>query len=199
MRIKELVRFVDFLSAFPCIKRKNKIKGKSDFENDAEHSYQLALAAWYFAETLQLPVQRQLVLEYALAHDLVEIYAGDTDAFLNNSDEYLISKQEREQAAFERIKAEFPGFVSLHQSIHGYERRADIESKLVYLVDKILPDINIFLSGDSYYKDRGVSFESWKDWFNSKIAKIGIKDERVLILVDELIEFQKSSGIFSKE
>jgi 5'-deoxynucleotidase YfbR-like HD superfamily hydrolase len=198
MKIKELVRFVDFLSVFPNIKRTNKIKGKGDFENDAEHSYQLALAAWYFADALGLPVRRQLVLEYALAHDLVEIYAGDTDAFPNNSEDDLSSKHQKEDAAFLRIKSEFPGFASLHESIERYEHRSDVESKLVYLVDKILPDINIFLSCDTYYKDRSVTFDDWQEWFKSKIEKVGIMDKQVIGLVDDFVEFQRTSNVFFK-
>lgn len=193
-----MVRFVDFLSVFPNIKRGNKIKGKNDFENDAEHSYQLAVTVWYLADILKLQVNRQLILEYALAHDLVEIYAGDTDTFLNNSDDHAISKQKKEEEAFNKIKQDFPEFVSLHKSIERYEHLSDAESKLVYIVDKILPDINIFLSNDTYYKDNEVTYDGWQKWFKLKVQKSGIRDEKIMVLIDELAEFQKTQKVFSE-
>jgi putative hydrolase of HD superfamily len=198
MEINEIVRFADFLSAFPNIKRANRIKGKNDFENDSEHSYQLALITWYVTDLLKLNLNRQLILEYALAHDLVEIYAGDTYTFLNNSENHKSTKQQRESDAFERIKKEFPNFLSLHSSIERYENLVDPESKFVYILDKILPDINIYLSNDTYYKEAKVTLESWKEWFRLKIEKLEIKDEKILNLIDQLIEFQKTQEVFYK-
>ena len=196
MKLTEVIQFVDFLSAFPRIKRSNKIKGKTDFENDAEHSYQLAMVVWYLADAMNIQVNRQLLLEYALAHDLVEIYAGDVDTFLKNSEDDQQVKKRKETDAFGHIKKDFPQFVSLHGSIERFEHLVDTESKLVYIVDKMLPDINIFLSNDTYYKDNKVTYEDWQQWVKSKIEKSGVDDEEVLALVNQLGEFQKSKKVF---
>lgn len=156
------------------------------------------MVAWYVADLFKLNLNRQLILEYALAHDLVEIYAGDNDTFKNASQENLDNKKQREMSALKRIKKEFPNFLSLHESIERYENLFDQESKLVYVVDKILPDINIYLSNDSYYKDNKVTLEEWQQWFKNKIQSSGIHDKKILILIDQIFEFQKTQEVFYK-
>jgi putative hydrolase of HD superfamily len=195
MNPEQIITFVDFLGSFTTVKRATKIKGKNDFENDAEHSYQVALTAWYIVDVLKLEVNKQLILEYALAHDLVETYAGDTDVF-NRKIEHAESKHNRENQAKDKIKENFPDFISLHKSIDNYEKLDDYESKLIYIVDKILPWINVYLSDDRYYKNNGITREEWEKWIRSKIDRAGMQDIQILSIINGLIQFQKGRDNF---
>lgn len=47
-------------------------------ENDAEHSFSLAIAAAVLSEYSNEPVDVLKVIKMVLVHDAVEIYAGDT-------------------------------------------------------------------------------------------------------------------------
>lgn len=47
-------------------------------ENDAEHSFSLAIAAMLLAEHSNEPVDTAKVMKMVLVHDVVEIDAGDT-------------------------------------------------------------------------------------------------------------------------
>jgi len=69
-------------------------------ENDAEHSWHIALMASLLAEYAPSPVDVLRVTRMLLIHDLVEIDAGDTFAYdaAANSD-----KQERERLAADRL------------------------------------------------------------------------------------------------
>jgi putative hydrolase of HD superfamily len=199
MTAKELMQYIEFLNKFSAINRTVKTKGKRGFETDAEHSYQLALVAWYVSEKTNLKLNRQRLLEYSLVHDLVEVYAGDTDPYSHSTD-FINSKAKREHLALKQIKHEFPDFQSLTTIIEKYEKLEDQESKLVYLLDKILPVLNTYISDHSYYKDNNVSFETWKKWLDAKIVKSKLSDPAALDLLKKitLVLNDKSKFIFSE-
>ena len=70
-------------------------------ENDAEHSWHMAVMAIVMAEHSNKDIDLLRTLSMILVHDLVEIYAGDTYAYdtKGNAD-----KKERELADFSTIK-----------------------------------------------------------------------------------------------
>ena len=160
--IEHLIRFSELLERLRTVERTILAPGKDRSENDVEHSYMLAMLAWYIisAERLTLDVSKALM--YCLAHDLVEAYAGDT-YFLKNSPEEKSEKRRKEHEAFERIKSEFPDFPDLIHSIEAYEGRVDDESKFVYALDKLQPVLAIYL-------DRGRSFHKFDLSFDELIA-----------------------------
>ena len=196
MNPEKIVNFIEFLSVFASVKRGTKIKGKNDFENDAEHSYQVALVTWYIVDALKLKVNKQLILEYALVHDLVETYAGDTKNFDKKT--HSDSKHEREHEAKLKIKEKFLDFGSLYNCIEKYELLNDKESKIVYIIDKILPHINIYLTNDEYYKNYEATEADYEKWFMSKLDKANIQDSEFLDLVNKIRQFLKGKIVFYK-
>jgi len=198
MKYEELVNFVGFLHKFSNVMRTVKVSGREGFENDAEHSYQVAMASWFIAERMGLKVNQQRLLEYALVHDLVEVYAGDTDMFIS-SKEHIASKAEREAAALDRIKREFSDFPSLAERLHDYESLLDLESKIVCMVDKFLPDLSLYIGNDDYYKRNKVTLQEWEKWFNSKLKKIGFEDSKMLELANSFKQFVVSRNPFYRE
>lgn len=196
--IDDLFKVISFSQRFAGITRTVKICPRETYESDAEHSHQLGLIAWYIAEKLNLHTDRAKILEYATVHDLVEVYAGDTDPHLH-SEEFKKSKPEREKAALELIKTNFPDFPSLYKSIQDYEAHLDTESRLVYIIDKILPVINTYLSHHSYYIDSTVSFEKWKNWLEEKMSKVDAKELLGQHFFTELIQFfENHKELFAK-
>jgi putative hydrolase of HD superfamily len=81
MTIKNILNFVDFTIKFNQLKRTIFATGEDRLENDSEHSFQLAMVSWYIISTKRLKYNIDKVIQYALVHDLVEIYAGDTFLF----------------------------------------------------------------------------------------------------------------------
>jgi len=188
MKLKDLFTYIAFLHKFNTVERTVKTSGKNGLESDAEHSYQLALVAWYITEKLNLNLDRPLLLEYALVHDLVEIYAGDTDPH-KHLKEFIGSKDERERRALKKIEKKFPDFKSLHNTLQKYEELNDRESRFVYLVDKILPVMNTYLAHDSYYSVNNVSYEKWKAWLETKRVKANFDDPAFDELLNKLADF----------
>lgn len=156
--VTRYLEFVKFLHAYRRVERNTCRQGEERHENDVEHSFQVAMTAWYLAEALELDLDLGKVLRYALAHDLVETYAGDVPAFSRDA-EAKARKTERERLAAERIRAEFPDFAALHETIAAYEKREDAESRFVYATDKMDPLVNDLLDGGRVVKECSLSLE----------------------------------------
>ena len=191
MFLTELLSFLKFTHSFQQIKRVIYTNGEDRNENDSEHSYQLAMICWFIIQTKELKLDTDKIIKYALVHDLVEIYAGDT-YFYSTDKNLQNSKQAREKTAFERIKKEFPKLKEIHKAIKGYEALKDEESKLVYAMDKMIPVLNIYL-------DKG---RSWKrDKVTYEMART--KDDKIALsppIFEEWIELikilEKKSNLF---
>ena len=118
-----------------AVKRNHFLAGSDQRENDIEHSFSVALLCWYICEQQNLKLDTARVLKYALAHDFVERYAGDTNAFASKAERE--EKVRRERAAAEKLEQEFSQFKELGEIIMGYETKTDEEALFVWTVDKM--------------------------------------------------------------
>jgi putative hydrolase of HD superfamily len=84
-------------------------------------------------------LDRGKLAQYALVHDFVEVYAGDT-VTLGMIDKR--EKEEKEQAALERIKKEYDEvFPWIGEMIERYESQEDPEARFIKVLDKVLPGL----------------------------------------------------------
>src|SRR3954468_11904498 len=72
-------------------------------ESDTDHTVMLALIGCALAERHFPELDRGRIAMHALAHDLPEVYAGDTPTLHAPSAELRQAKRDREDAAFWRI------------------------------------------------------------------------------------------------
>jgi len=119
--------------------RTTKVQPSLDrYENDAEHSFLLATLGCAIAQHVDTTLDLGKVSQYALVHDLVEVYAGDTTIWA--SAEAHASKVECEEEALQHIEQRFGSqFPWMEQTIKAYERFDEPESCFVYALDKIIP------------------------------------------------------------
>lgn len=144
--LEKLLGFARMLNQLQAVERVIRVKDADRWENDMEHSYHLAMLAWYIIDSQKLSLDREKVFRYALAHDLVEVYAGDT--YLFSPDQALLdSKLERERIAAKRLVKEFPEVPEMHEAILRYVMKDDPESRFVYALDKIEPIVKLYLDG----------------------------------------------------
>lgn len=102
-RWSRLQRQMDFILEIDKAKqifRKTRLLDGSRYENDAEHSWHLAMMAVILSEHANEPIDVAKVIMMALVHDIVEIDAGDTFAYDEARRE---TQRERELIAAERI------------------------------------------------------------------------------------------------
>ncbi len=181
--IHRLLELQKLLLSFSQVDRKvhRKHSDKYIYENDTEHSYNLAMSAWYLAQ--QFPeLNVDLVIKYALVHDLVEIHAGDT--YVYGSQQELASKVEREAKAAEKLKGEWSDFPAMNTLIHSYEGKADPESLFVYALDKIMPIMLIYIHDGYTWKKEHISAQMLHD---IKLPQVTLSPE-VLPYYNQLYE-----------
>jgi putative hydrolase of HD superfamily len=144
--IGRLLEFQRLMVSFQAVKRVTHIPPQFDAENDVEHSYTLAMTAWFLAPYFPV-LDRDKLIRYALVHDLVEVHAGDT--YIYGDKELIDSKSTREAAALKQLERDWPDFSDMTKSIRDYEHRQSAEAKFIYALDKIMPIMLIFI-GEGY-------------------------------------------------
>ncbi len=80
-RIQKQMAFLFEIDKVKDIFRQSLVVNGKREENDAEHSWHMALVALTIKEYFKGEVDLEKTLKMILIHDLVEIYAGDTPAF----------------------------------------------------------------------------------------------------------------------
>ena len=171
-KLNTLIEFIKFTHEIRNIEREMLFERGDRHENDVEHGYQLALAAWFLIENDAISLDKYRCVGMALVHDIVEVYAGDTFAFA--PPEELAAKEAKEKEAAAKLKEQWPTFISLHELIEEYETRETPEAKFVYALDKLLPMINNYLYEGKAWKKHGLTFERMK---SVKVGKVDVSLE----------------------
>ncbi len=126
-------------------------------ENDAEHSFSLAIAVMLLSEYSNEPIDTLKTLKMVLLHDVVEIDAGDTYCYDASGNQ---TKRERELKAAERIFNILPSeqaadFRSLWDE---FETNSSPEARFANAMDRIQPMLlNNYREGISW-KEHGIHF-----------------------------------------
>jgi putative hydrolase of HD superfamily len=154
--VNDLLKFLDLMHELQLVKRAVLARAEDRYENDLEHSYLLAMLAWYVSRKGFPELNVDRILRYALAHDVVEAYAGDTPLYSGNREE----QRERETKARQKLRETFPEFPELHQAIDEYEARENREAKFVFALDKLLPVLINYQDGGRNWKPHGITLET---------------------------------------
>lgn len=191
--INNLIDFIKFTHQIRNVERAIILEEGSR-ENDAEHGYQLAMVAWYIIDKENLKLDKFKAACIAMAHDIVEVYAGDVLAFAPT--EKLDEAKQKEAAAVQKIKQNWPDFKSLNNLIDEYESLSSEEAKFVYALDKLVPIINNYLYEGGAWKNHGITFEKMK---SIKVGKID-KNSTINEYYESLLKILEGNPqIFSKE
>jgi putative hydrolases of HD superfamily len=167
--IHRLLEFQQLLLKFSQIERVvDRKQGEAYIsESDTEHSYNLALTAWYVVSYFP-SLDGDLVIRLALIHDMVEIHAGDTYVYAPQA--HLDTKAEREQAALEQLREEWPDFSDMTSHMTDYETRTTPEAKFVYALDKIMPIMQIYINEGYTWKREQITAERLDAIKRDKVA-----------------------------
>lgn len=137
-RLKKQMEFLLEADKLKFINRQTYLSDGKRKENDAEHSWHLALMAVLLQEYSNEKIDVARVMTMVLLHDLVEIDAGDTYAYDTQGNK---TKREREEKAADRIFGILPGdqgklFRELWEEFEAYETP---EAKFAHVCDNIQP------------------------------------------------------------
>ena len=137
-RMKKQTDFILELDKEKNIFRQTHLSGHGRRENDAEHSWHLAVMAYLLKEYSNEPVNIERVMIMCLIHDAVEIDAGDTYAY---DTEGLKTQKAREEAAAERIFGLLPEDQrdELRAIFEEFEAYETPEARFAHAMDNFQP------------------------------------------------------------
>jgi putative hydrolase of HD superfamily len=146
-RLQQQIQFIREIDNLKHILRRTRLFNNSRFENDAEHSWHLAVMAIALSEYSNEPIDLNRVIKMVLIHDITEIDAGDTFLYdeIRNS-----STLQKEAEGAERIFGLLPveqkdEFIKIWQE---FEKRETPESKFAAAIDRLEPLLqNYFTQG----------------------------------------------------
>jgi putative hydrolase of HD superfamily len=166
LSLDRMIEFSKLILKFQDVQRAFYLP-RGNPENDVEHSYHLAMMAWYLNGTGKLGLSTDRIIRYALVHDLVEAYVGDVHAF---DEAARIGKFERESAAIEQFAVDFPEAINMVPIMRAYMRHEDQEAKFIYALDKLMPMIMIYLDDGRTWREDGFCFDQMNAVQADKIA-----------------------------
>lgn len=137
-RLEQQIAFIIEIDKVKNIFRQTYLSDGKRKENDAEHSWHIALMAVLLQEYAETKVDVLKVMTMVLIHDLVEIDAGDTYAY---DTEGAQTKRDREVRAANRIFGMLPEdqgayFRALWDEFEEYETA---DAKYAHLLDNFQP------------------------------------------------------------
>lgn len=149
------MEFILELDKLKYINRQTYVADSSRKEDDAEHSWHLALMCMLLAGYSNEPVDKYKVMEMVLIHDVVEIDAGDTYAYDEKGNE---TKAIREQKAADRIFNILPPDQAEYcrQLWNEFEEKNTPEAKFANTLDKIQPIMLNDSSGGKAWREHKV-------------------------------------------
>lgn len=150
-KIKNQIKFIMVIDEMKNIFRRNLLIDGSRRENDAEHSWHLAMMAVILEEYSEKKVDIERVIKIALVHDLIEVYAGDTFAYDAKGNE---DKYEREVAAAEKLFGILGGEqgAEIRALWDEFEEMETPESRYANAIDRLQPLILNYMTDGHTWK-----------------------------------------------
>lgn len=137
-RLDKQLLFTAEIDQLTQIARRTFLIDKSRRENDAEHSWHIAVMAMLFSEYAKEPVDIGRVVQMCVVHDLIEIYAGDTFAYDEKGN---MDKEEREKLAADKLFSLIPEEQGkmIRDLWEEFDRMDTPDSKFAACMDRLQP------------------------------------------------------------
>ena len=182
-RLEQQLAFALEIDKVKNIFRQTHLSGHGRRENDAEHSWHMAVMAWLLREYANEAVDITKVMLMCLIHDIVEIDAGDTYAY---DTERLQTQKAREEAAKQRIFSILPTeqaaeLMALFDEFEAYETP---EAKFAHAMDNLQPLMLNHSNDGGDWKEHDVSAE--QVYQRQRKTKLG--SEKLFEVTDRILQ-----------
>lgn len=181
--LQKILSFIVEVDKIKNIMRRTLLVDGSRRENDAEHSWHLAIMAMLlteYADDKNFTLDK--VLKMVIVHDLVEIYAGDTFAFDVKGN---LEKEDKEKQAADKLFGQLPSNQGkqLRKLWEEFDEAKTPEARYAAALDRLQPFIhNLCTEGHTWvqgkvtkeqvYKRSGLAMEvlpALKPWMEEQI------------------------------
>ena len=188
-RLGRQIRFLVETDKLKAVMRRTFVISTRRYENSAEHSWQLPLAAMILAEHAAEPFDLCRVLKMLLVHDIIEIDAGDTYCY---DEQGALDKAEREGRAAERIFGLLPPDQAAE--IHGlwaeFEAVTTPEACFAQAVDRLMPLLHNYYTHGRSWQDHAITVDRVLD----RNARVGEASQTLAALVRAIVEDAVARG-----
>lgn len=161
-------------------------------ENVAEHCFLLAKVAVLLADAYYPDLDHGKIALYAMVHDDVEAYVGDTSTDPTANVDYQ-AKHDRELHALEQLSADYRPFSDAYiHYVTSYEEQTVPEARFVRMVDKVVVATQAYFDDgavikDKYTYDQFVAFQLerakvWGDEYPEFTEVISIRTDMQMYL-----------------
>ena len=188
-RIEKQLAFSLEIDKAKNIFRQTHLSGNGRNENDAEHSWHMAIMAYLLKEYANEKIDIAKVMLMCLIHDIVEIDAGDTYAY---DTEGLQTQKAREDAAKERIFSILPEeqAAELTALFDEFEAWETAESKFAHAMDNLQPLLLNDSNDGGDWRDHRVTAEK----VYHRQSKTMLGSERLFEITDRIIKAHIEKG-----
>ena len=191
--LNKIIAFILETDKLKNIYRQTYVTGEDRTENDAEHSFHLALMTSMMSQYSNEPIDVLKTMKMVLVHDVVEIDAGDTYCYDSEASK---TKEEREIVAAERLFGILPESISseFRALWDEFERRDTPEARFAAVMDRVQPLLLNVATNGRAWKEHGI----YIDQVRKRIAPV--KDGSVVLwrYLTELIEDACEKGYLKK-
>ncbi|WP_229213863.1 HD domain-containing protein [Dyadobacter psychrotolerans] len=197
MQNDQLLKQIEFLKEIDKVKyiqRKTKLLNSDRNENDAEHSWHLAMMAIILSGHSNVPVDILKVVKMVLIHDIVEIDSGDIFIY-DTVQSHSNTIQER--LAAERIFGILPDEQAAEMIAiwEEFEEGITDEAKFARSMDRLEPLLQNVSNNGGTWAEFGVGFE--KVYEKKKVIANG--SEALWDYSEQLLNDSVESGILKKQ
>lgn len=154
--VNKILKFTAEIDKMTSVLRRTMLIDKSRRENDAEHSWHIAVMAILFEKFAPTGTDISRAVKMCVVHDLVEIYAGDTFAYDINGNK---SKAEREAKAADKLFGMLPEDVGKEIRLlwEEFDRMETLDAKYAACMDRIQPYLHNTLTDGHTWVEGKVS------------------------------------------
>lgn len=196
MTDENLLRQLEFIKEIDKIKyiqRRTKLFDSNRHENDAEHSWHLAMMALVLSEHADHKIDVFKVLKMVLIHDIVEIDAGDTFIYDQNKDHH---NTDEELKTAQRIFGILPSNQAAEflQIWIEFEEGISDEAKFAKSMDRLEPLLQNISNDGGTWKEFGVKHQTVYN--KKKVIKEG--STTLWTYAETLINDSVEKGILKK-
>lgn len=192
-RLEKQLEFILELDKMKQIVRQTYLSDASRKENDAEHSWHMAVMCMLLSEYSNEDIDVLKTMSMLLIHDVVEIDAGDTYAYDAKANS---TKQERELKAADRLFGLLPDDQAekMRKLWEEFEQWETAEAKFAHTLDNLQPILLNDASGGRSWREHGVREEQTLN--RNKRTHEG--SEELYIKVKEIIDKHVEIGNLNK-
>lgn len=166
-RLDQQIRFILEVDKLKEVLRQARLLGSGRRENTAEHTWHITLMAMILHEYAGEPVDLLRTLKMLLVHDIVEIDAGDTFAYADQS-----NKAHDEAAAADRLFGLLPAeqCEECKALWREFEQRATPESRFANAMDRLMPALHNLYGGGGAWRAHKVTWSQ----VEARLSAIGL-------------------------